>query len=99
PTAQLDESVLNPTAPMDPDFPVVGTTYRLTEHYLSGPMSRWDSWLNELQPAMFVEMGPELAAERGIEHGDWVLITSPRGAIEARAMVTPRLPALQVQGR
>jgi len=37
-------------APLDPDYPIVGTTYRLTEHYLSGPMSRFDSWLNELQP-------------------------------------------------
>ncbi len=99
PTAQLDVQPLNPTSrPMDPDFPIVGTTARITEHYLSGPMSRWDSWLNELQPAMFVEMSPELAAERGIAHGDWVLVTSPRGTIEARAMVTPRLRPLTVQG-
>jgi formate dehydrogenase major subunit len=62
-------------------------------------MSRWDSWLNELQPAMWVEMSPQLAAERGIAHGDWVVITSPRSAIEARAMVTPRLSPLRVQGQ
>ena len=37
-------------------------------------MSRFDSWLNELQPAMFVEMSPELAKERGIQHGDWVVV-------------------------
>jgi formate dehydrogenase major subunit len=99
PTAQLDVLPLNPTAPLDPAFPVVATTFRVTEHYLSGPMSRWDSWLNELQPAMFVEMSPELAAERGVTHGDWVVISSPRGAIEARAMVTPRLRPLRVQGQ
>ena len=41
----------------------------------------------------------ELAAERGITHGDWVVVTSKRGAIEARAMVTPRLHSLHIQGK
>jgi formate dehydrogenase major subunit len=99
PMAELHQAPLNPWAPLDPRYPIVATTFRLTEQYLSGPMSRWDSWLNELQPAMFVEMSPELAAERGIEHGDWVHISSPRGAIEARAMVTPRLHPMEVQRR
>ncbi len=100
PTVLLDAAPLNPlAAPEDPDYPVVATTYRLTEHYLSGPMSRFDSWLNELQPEMFVEMSRDLAAERDIAHGDWVLVTSKRGAIEARAMVTPRLHSLHIQGK
>lgn len=100
PTTRIPESPLNPIAPpQDPDFPLVGTTYRVTEHYLSGPMSRFNSWLNELQPAMFVEIGPQLASERGIAHGDWVVVSSPRGSIEARAMVTPRIRRLRVQGR
>jgi formate dehydrogenase major subunit len=100
PTADVVQHPLNPVAPpADPRYPVIATTYRLTEHYLSGGMSRFDSWLNELQPAMFVEIGPELAAERGIEHGGWVVVTSPRGQIEARAMVTPRLHTLTVGGR
>lgn len=100
PAAQLEPVPMNPLArPEDPDFPLVGTTYRVTEHYLSGPMSRFDSWLNELQPAMFVEMSPELAMERSIEHGDWVVVTSKRGSIEARAMVTPRMRPLSVQGK
>ncbi len=99
PTVQYDQVPLNPIEPMNPDYPIVLTTYRLTEHYLSGPMSRFDSWLNELQPAMFVEMSPQLADEKGIAHGDWVLISSPRSAIEARAMVTPRMTPLTVAGR
>jgi formate dehydrogenase major subunit len=111
PTTKIPDVPLNPimAAPTTDDgnskfkiqnskFPIVATTYRLTEHYLSGGMSRFDSWLNELQPAMFVEMSPELAAERGITHGDWVVIGSPRGEIEARAMVTPRLHTLTIQG-
>ncbi|HEU0114447.1 MAG TPA: molybdopterin dinucleotide binding domain-containing protein, partial [Thermomicrobiales bacterium] len=100
PTALIPESPLNAIAPPeDPDYPIVGTTHRVTEHYLSGPMSRFDSWLNELQPAMFVEMSPELAAARGIAHGDWVVVSSRRGSIEAKAMVTPRIRPLRIQGR
>jgi formate dehydrogenase major subunit len=99
PTTHVPQSPLNPLSPPeDPDFPIVGTTYRVTEHYLSGPMSRFNSWLNELQPAMFVEMSPQLAAARGVEHGDWVVISSRRSSIEARAMVTPRIQPLRVQG-
>src|SRR5207237_2901211 len=99
PAVQIEHSPLNPIMPpADPRYPVVATTYRLTEHYLSGGMSRFDSWLNELQPAMFVEISPELAADRGIEHGDWVVVSSPRGEIEARAMVTPRLHTLTING-
>jgi formate dehydrogenase major subunit len=100
PTATRHDAPLNAmAAPGDPDFPLVGTNYRLTEHYLSGPMSRFDSWLNELQPAMFAEISPELARERGITHGDWVVVSSRRGSIEARALVTPRMPSLKVAGQ
>jgi formate dehydrogenase major subunit len=100
PTVRLFEGPLNrltrtPTA----EFPIVATTFRLTEHYLSGPMSRFNSWLNELQPEMFVELSPELAAERGIVHGDWLTVESARGRIEARAMVTRRLRPLVIEGR
>jgi formate dehydrogenase major subunit len=81
------------------EFPVVATTFRLTEHYLSGPMSRFNSWLNELQPEMFVELSPELAAERGIVHAGWLTVATARGRIEARAMVTRRLRPLLIDGR
>lgn len=62
-------------------------------------MSRFNSWLNELQPAMFVELSPELAAERGIDHGGWMMVQSARGRIEARALVTRRLRPLLIEGR
>ncbi len=86
------------TTPSD-DFPVVACTFRLTEHYLSGPMSRFNSWLNELQPEMFVEMSPELAVARGVSNGEWVTVRSARGAIECRALVTRRMRPLLVEGR
>ncbi len=91
----LNHLAHSPTA----EYPVVACTFRLTEHYLSGPMSRFNAWLNELQPAMFVELSPELAAEQGIEHGGWLTVESARTTIEARAMVTRRLKPLLVNGR
>jgi formate dehydrogenase major subunit len=83
----------------DPQYPIVITTYRLTEHHVSGPMTRWMPWLNALQPSLFAEISPELAAERKIRHGDWVSISTLRGEIEARAMVTRRMRPLYIRGR
>ena len=80
-------------------FPYVTTTYRLTEHHTAGGMSRFLPYLSELQPAMFCEVSPELAAERGLEHLGWATIITARAAIEARVLVTERLKPLQVQGR
>ena len=83
----------------DPRFPFVLTTYRLTEHHTAGGMSRWNSWLVELQPQMFCEVSPELAAERGLANGKWATIRTARGEIEARVLVTRRMKPLRVRGR
>jgi formate dehydrogenase major subunit len=48
---------------------------------------------------MFCEVSPELAREAGLEHGGWATIYSPRSAIEARVLVTDRIPSIEVQGR
>ncbi|MDQ6829194.1 MAG: formate dehydrogenase subunit alpha [Gemmatimonadota bacterium] len=80
-------------------FPIVISTYRLTEHHLSGVMSRWVPWLAELQPELFVELSPELAKERKIENAGWVTVSTPRAAIECKALVTRRLKPFQIQGR
>ncbi|HEX4815040.1 MAG TPA: formate dehydrogenase [Nonomuraea sp.] len=80
-------------------YPYVVTTYRLTEHFTAGGMSRHTPYLAELQPEMFCEVSPELAAERGLVHGDWATIITARNAIEARVLVTDRMPALRLDGR
>ena len=80
-------------------YPYVMTTYRLTEHHTAGGMSRSVERLAELQPEMFIEVGPELAEERGLTNGGWATIISARTAIEARVLVTDRMRPLQVQGR
>jgi formate dehydrogenase major subunit len=83
----------------DPRFPYVITTYRLTEHYLAGAMSRWNPWLTELQPELFIEISPELAEEKGIRNLDWVRISSPRARIRAKALVTRRMRVFTIDGK
>jgi formate dehydrogenase major subunit len=83
----------------DARFPYVLTTFRLTEHHTAGGMSRWLSWLAELQPEMFCEVSPELASERGLKNGGWATIRTARGEIEARVLVTRRMPPLRMKGR
>jgi formate dehydrogenase major subunit len=83
----------------DPQFPYVLTTYRLTEHHTAGGMSRWLSWLSELQPEMFCEVSPELAAEKGLTNGGWATISTARAEIEARVLVTARVRPLRIKGR
>jgi formate dehydrogenase major subunit len=89
----------------DPDdagagvYPYVLTTYRLTEHFTAGGMSRWTPYLAELQPELFCEVSPELADECGLVHGGWATVISARNAIEARVLVTDRMTPLQVDGR
>ncbi len=83
----------------DPRFPYVLTTFRLTEHHTAGGMSRWLSWLAELQPEMFCEVSPQLAAERKLKNGGWATIRTARAEIEARVLVTDRIPPLRMKGR
>jgi formate dehydrogenase major subunit len=83
----------------DPRFPHVITTYRLTEHHTSGAMSRWLSWLSELQPAMFCEISPELATEKGLQNGDWAVVSTPRAEIETRVLVTERMRPIKMGRR
>jgi formate dehydrogenase major subunit len=104
PTSQLLRDDTNPYHPSGSEpgadvFPFVMTTYRLTEHHTAGGMSRTVPTLSELQPEMFVELSPELARGRGVEHGGWVTVITARAAIEGRAMVTDRVAPLRLDGR
>ena len=92
-----DNRYANPIA--DRNFPYVLTTYRLTEHHTAGGMTRTLSHLAELQPELYTEISPELAGQLGLKHGDWATIATPRGAVEARVMITSRMMPLRVDGR
>ncbi len=100
-TYERAENVTNPSPPEQHAdvFPYVFTTSRLTEHHTAGAMSRNLEYLSELQPAMFIEVSPELAAELGIEHLGWAHVVTARSAVEGRVLVTDRLTPLRVDGR
>jgi len=85
--------------PEDPRFPYVFTTYRLTELHCGGVIGRVTPHTAELQPEAFVEISPELADELGIRHLGWAVLSTLRGEIEARAMVTERMTPFHVNGR
>jgi len=97
----LAEDPYNPVGdePGSELYPYVMTTYRLTEHHTAGGMTRSVPYLAELQPAMFCEVSPALAEEAGLEHGGWATIYSARSAIEARVLVTDRIPPVTIGGR
>jgi len=83
----------------DMRYPYVATTYRVTEHWQTGVMTRHTPWLLEMQPQQFVEMSRELAAEKGIKNGDPVKVKSGRGEIMASAMVTARFKPFKIGGQ
>jgi formate dehydrogenase major subunit len=86
-------------AARDRRFPYVLATFRLTEHHTAGGMSRWLSWLSELQPALFCEISPELAAELGIRNGGWGTLRTARAEVECRVLVTRRIRPLHAGGQ
>ena len=86
-------------APEDPRFPYVFSTWRLTELHCGGIMSRVTPHTAELQPEPFVELSPELADELGVRHLAWTVLSTLRGEIEVRAMVTERMRPFVVGGR
>jgi len=113
PTNLLSQQQMNPVAKIwvvpdqrndlapvaSPDYPYVVTTYRLTEHHLSGVMSRYLPMLAELFHSHFAEISNELAAELGIKNGERITVATPRGKIHTTAMVTSRLKPFMIDGK
>jgi formate dehydrogenase major subunit len=86
--------------PGDPKkYPIVCTTYRVTEQWQTGGMTRNIPWLAEAMPKMFVEMSKELAKEKGVQNGDQVRVFNDRGSIAMFAMVTPRFKPFKIDGK
>ncbi len=79
-------------------FPFVATTYRVTEHWQTGLMTRNTPWLLEAMPQSFLELSHELAAEKGIKSGDTLKVSSARGEIKCKALVTARFKPFKIMG-
>ena len=103
----INKIALNPAVKVwEPDkqgtsdkYPIIGTTYRVVEHWQTGALTRNLPWLAELMPNMIVEMSEELAKEKGIKNGHNVIISTMRGDIEALACVTKRFKPFNVNGK
>lgn len=80
-------------------YPIIGTTYRVSEHWQTGALTRNLPWLAELMPNMFVELSEELAKEKGIKNGRKVIISTTRGDVEALACVTKRFKPFNINGK
>jgi len=84
----------------DPNkYPIVCSTYRVSEHWQGGQMTRNMPWVIEAQPEPFCEMSEELALEKGIANGDKVIVESARGQVNVVALVTKRFKPFQMNGR
>jgi len=83
----------------DPRFPFVCSTYRVTEHWQTGVMTRHTPWLLETQPQVFCEISEELAKLRGINNGDKVIVESIRASMWAIAIVTSRFKPFKILGQ
>ncbi len=81
------------------EYPCVGMTYRVSEMWQAGQMTRNHPWLIELQPEVFAEMGEELASDKGIKNGDKVRVSTARGYVDAVAIVTKRFQRLTIGGK
>lgn len=81
------------------DYPYVLTTYMVTEHFLSGGVTRNTPQLNELMPNTFAEISHTLAKKLGVKSGDKLIISTARGEATIDAMVTNRIQSLQVDGQ
>ena len=98
PTIKEFETAADTRATCDPRYPIVCTTYRVTEHWQTGVMTRWQPWLLETQPQSFCEMSEELAKLKGVKNGEKVSVESARGKVEAVAVVTKRFKPFKIAG-
>lgn len=76
----------------DDEYPLILTTGRVLEHWHGGTMTR-HSKLDQLNPEALVELNPADAALMGIVDGQIVRVSSRRGSIVLRAMVTGKTTA------
>ncbi len=100
PIARLQEMAKDPTFLFSFDnerYPYVATTYRVSEHWQTGVMTRHLQWQIEMQPQMFIEIDRKLAADKGLSNGDLAVVTSARGQLTCVAIVTDRFKPFMIK--
>ena len=99
PATEIFKSDMDKVANASEKFPYVCTTYSCTEHWCTGALTRWQAWLLEMQPELYVEIGDKLAREKGIKNGERIKVSSIRGEAPCIAMVTKRFKPFTVEGK
>ena len=80
-----------PAEEADADYDLLCDNGRMLEQFQSTNQTGRGPRIWSQAPNWFVEVSPELAAERGIEDGAWVRLTSRRGSADMIALVTDRV--------
>ena len=80
------------------DYPYVLMTSTVAEHWCAGSTTRNIAWLNELVPEPMVELPESLGKKLSVKSGDWVKVSSARGELTVKAVVTPRMKPIQSNG-
>ncbi len=112
PTESPTENILHPKVSQNPcapvisknvgaskDYPYVLTTYGVTEHFCAGGITRNIPWLNEIMPEPFAEISKNLGSKIGVKDGDKVEVSSARGKITVRVLVTDRIQSYKINGK
>ena len=112
PIESVTENILHPKASKSPlapviskeigkaeDYPYILTTYGVVEHFCAGGITRNIPWLNEIMPEPFAEISKNLGQKIGVKDGDFVEVSSARGKVKVRALVTDRLQTYKVHGK
>ncbi len=76
----------------DDDYPMLLSTGRVLYHWHGGSMTRRSAGLSAIYNQALVEVNPEDANRLGLKNQDRLRVTSRRGAIEAEAWITDRVP-------
>jgi formate dehydrogenase major subunit len=69
---------------------------RLLEHFQQATLTERVPGIHAMTPENFVEVSPELAAERGLQSGSWVRLESPYGAVRVKTLITDRVQGKQM---
>ena len=80
-----------PAEEPDEDYPYILTTGRVLFHWHTGTMTRRSGTLTDQMDEAFIEINPDDAENIGVEDGDLVRVTSRRGEISLKALVTDRI--------
>jgi formate dehydrogenase major subunit len=80
------------------EFPYVLMTSTVAEHWCGGSSTRNIPWLNEISPEPVLEIPEVLGRKLAVKSGDSVKVSSARGEIIVKAVVTPRMQTLKIDG-